>query len=250
VELGEPDVPRLAAVGPVARALLEEVRPVDVVRVHLEGDQAQGVDALRPHDGHVVRRADGRAGDVRPRADAHERHPRAGARAEHREEALALEVVEEAEGVAPADEDGVGLADGFAGVLRTVEAEEGASGLEAALGDHPGVALVVGQRVGTKRTVFTGPRKSSAGAQASCRAFVETAAAEEDALVEKLRREDRVAIVRSRGWRGRTEGAGARREHGGGGRLLVPPAPIRRRGDLFWFFRRPSGAENLVSEPT
>jgi hypothetical protein len=82
-----------------------------VVGVDLEGDERERVERGRLDDGHVVGGLDGRAGDVRARARADVGHPGVDALAQRADEACVVESAQQLEGVAAADEDGLGTAE-------------------------------------------------------------------------------------------------------------------------------------------
>src|SRR2546423_976189 len=99
-ELREAFVARLAAM--IGQLL------VRVVRIYLEGDEAERVQTWRLDDGHVVRRTYRRACDVRASAPADVRRARRDALGDSLDDARLVESAQKVESVSAADGDCVG----------------------------------------------------------------------------------------------------------------------------------------------
>ena len=146
--LPDPLLPGLALVGGAWVSL-------DVVRVDVERDESERVEGGRVHDGHVVGGTDGLGGHVGAGGgadvgDALLHHPPP----DGLHHPVVVERLQQPEGVAPADEDGLGLAHRLAGVAGAVDAAEGeAQGLEGLPGNAL-VAVHVRQRVGDEEDLF------------------------------------------------------------------------------------------------
>ena len=120
---------------------------LDVVGVDVEGDEAEGLEAGRIHDGHVVGGVDAGRGHVGPGRAADVEQPLAqDALPDQLDQALVVETLEQLEGVAAADEDGLGVPDRLSRVGRSVDGgEPEAPGLEL-LPSRRGVVVLLSGR--------------------------------------------------------------------------------------------------------
>src|SRR5262245_61650625 len=114
---------------------------------------ASGPDGLGQYVGGGL---DRRAGDVATGADAEVGQPRPDAPADDAEEVAGVKFVEQAEGVAPADEDALGLLDGGDGVGVAVGAVEDVAGVDASFRHLGDVAVMVAQGVGDEEEAADG----------------------------------------------------------------------------------------------
>lgn len=124
---------------------------IDVVRIDLERNQAECVEAGRVDDRHVVRRPDRRPGHVRAGAGAQVRH-RASVDpfSDDAQYAVVVHHLEESEGVATPDEDGLSMRNDVAVrlVFRFVNADHLDPHLAEALAHDLGVLVPVLEGVG------------------------------------------------------------------------------------------------------
>ncbi|MNI68068.1 hypothetical protein D3C73_1237400 [compost metagenome] len=123
---------------------------VGVVRVDLERDQVQAVEAARVGDGHVVRGADGGARQVGTGAPAQIRRTRAHAALDHVQQALATQLPQQVERVAaPHDDDG-GIFQRGHGVCCTMQAFNGQARVRQGRGHQCGVVVPAARDAGKR----------------------------------------------------------------------------------------------------
>src|SRR5262245_18829901 len=106
VELAQPVVARLTKVLVIAVVALDPRLAGEVVRVDLERDEREGGDARRLRDGHIISCLDRRTGNVTAGADPKVRSAGADTFADRLQQAVAIEIGEQAECVASTNEEG------------------------------------------------------------------------------------------------------------------------------------------------
>ena len=121
------------------------------MRIDLKRDKAQRVEVRRLRDGHIVGRLDRRAGHVTAGADTEVRQTGGDPLADRLQQAVPIQLREEAKRVAAAYEEGRRLTHCPHRVGVAVDAVEKVAGVDALFRQSADVAVVIGEGVGDEQ---------------------------------------------------------------------------------------------------